>query len=384
MKVLSAQQIREADAFTIVNEPIASIDLMERASNAFVDQFQLIFKSKSKVYIFAGTGNNGGDALAIARILSELKWECDCYVVGNLEKGSNDFKINLSRLDKVQPIHSARDFPELLEGEIVIDGMFGSGLSRPLEGLSVQLIEYLNNTKTIKVSIDIASGLFADKSSTEGAIAFQPNHTFSFQLPKLVFFLPENEKLVGKFHVLPIGLDESFIEEQETAFHFLESKDVSGLIPLRKRFTHKKEVGSLRIIGGSKGMIGAVVLATKAAIQAGVGLVDVCVPSCGLDVMQLAVPEAMVLPDEEDALISSIAPFAGAMVIGPGMSTQPEAVLALEKLLQRIDQPIVLDADAINIVARNPELVSLLPKESILTPHPGEFKRLAGDSQQFG
>ena len=378
MKVLSAQQIREADQFTIQNEPISSLELMERASESFVLKFMEANRDKRPVKIFCGVGNNGGDGLAIGRLLKEKGWEVYLYVVGNPRKGSEDFKANLERSELYAVLSETKDLPGIGDEDIIIDGLFGSGLSRPLEGFYREVVEYLNQHSCLKFAIDIASGLYASQPLPKDAIAFQPNYTFSFQVPKLSFFLPDYYPYVGEWQLIDIGLDQSFIAKQETHFYQTELEEIAPLFPSRSKFTHKNEVGRLMIVAGSKGKMGAAVLCTEAAFRMGAGLINVCVPKCGIDILQISIPEAMVIDGKGTNEIQSIPNMEDSVILGPGLGTSKKTQDAFEKFLKSTSQPLVIDADGINLLAKKKSLVKLVPKNSILTPHPGEFKRLVG------
>lgn len=379
MKILSSAQIREADQYTIKNEPISSLDLMERASEAFVHKFLQINVEKKPVKIFCGVGNNGGDGLAIGRLLKEKGWDVYLYIIGNTRNGSDDFKANLDRSDLYAVIGEKKDLPKIEASEIIIDGLFGSGLSRPLEGFYKEVVQYLNESPGTKISIDIASGLYADNPIPEEAVAFRPDYTLSFQAPKLAFFLPECHPYVGEWFTLDIGLNQSFIEKRECQFHTLELRDVSTLIPKRKKFTHKNEVGRLMIVAGSKGKMGAAVLCAKAAFKTGSGLVNVCSPKCGIDILQIAIPEAMVIDGKGNNEIQAFPKTNDTTLIGPGLNTKPKTVDAFERFLKSASKPLVIDADGLNILSKKKSLLKLVPIESILTPHPGEFRRLVGE-----
>jgi len=379
MKILSAQQIREADQFTIKNEPISSLDLMERASEKFVLKFQEINHEKKPVKIFCGTGNNGGDGLAIGRILKEKGWEVFIYVVGNPRNGSDDFKANLERSELYAVINARQDLPKIESDEIIVDGLFGSGLSRSLDGFPKEVVEYLNEQSCRKFSIDIASGLYADQALETDALAFMPDYTLSFQTPKLAFFQPDCYPYVGEWYLLDIGLDEGFIHKQETNYHQSAPEEIVHFFPSRDKFTHKNKVGRLLIVAGSKGRMGAAVLCTQAAFRAGTGLVNVCAPKCGIDILQVAVPEAMVIDGKGASEVQFIPESDDTIVIGPGLGTKPKTREAMEKFLKTAKTPAVIDADGINILAKKKSLLTKLPEDSILTPHVGEFRRLVGD-----
>lgn len=378
MKILSANQIREADRFTIANEPIASIDLMERASEAFVTKFLGLHPKKQKVLVFCGTGNNGGDGLAVSRLLLGSGWDVSTFVVGDIENGSDDFKINLDRTDNFQPIENESDFPKISSHSIIIDGLFGSGLSRELDGLYAELISYLNKQEAQRVAIDIASGLFSEKPISKKAVIFKADFTISFQVPKLAFFLPECDMYVGEWRVVDIGLEVTFIKKQPTEYCVSTSGEMVDLLPKRSKFTHKGKVGRLMIVAGSKGKMGAAVLCARAAFKSGAGLINVHSPSCGIEILQISIPEAMVSADIGADYIESIPSSADAIALGPGLGKEAKTVKGLTEFLKQQTKPMVVDADGINILAENRDLLALLPSESILTPHPGEFRRLVG------
>lgn len=377
IKILSTSQVREADTFTIQNEPIASIDLMERASKAFVGKFTKLY-NKRPVSIFCGTGNNGGDGLAIGRLLEQQGWEVHAYVIGNPEKGSRDFKTNLNRWRPHTVIHSVYDLSHIHSNEIILDGLFGSGLTRPIEGLPKVVIQYLNAMPAARVSIDIASGLFADRPVVENAVVFKPTHTISFQFPKLAFMLPEYYEYVGHWHIVDIGLHSKFAQKVASKYYLIERTDLRGRVPKRQKFDHKGKAGRLVLVSGSKGKMGATVLAARAALRSGIGLLTIHCPKCGTTILQTTVPEAMVNEDVELNEISKIPITESTIGAGPGIGVSIKTCKAIAQLIENSTKPLLLDADAINIIAQNPELLNKLPPESVLTPHAGEFKRLVG------
>ena len=387
MKILAAEQIRALDAFTIRYEPIASIDLMERAANAFVNIFTQL-KSVNRIaliHIFCGPGNNGGDGLAVARLLFHKAYNVKVYVCRIGSASSDDFNANWNRLPdllqkRTTEIHK-NDLLDLSLHGVIIDGIFGSGLSRPLSGYWADLVNVLNESPTLKVAIDIPSGVFADQS-TKGHPAFQAMHTISFQLPKLAFFFTENYQFIGKWNIVPIGLDPFFIKDANTDHIYIEDDFVKTLLKTRGKYDHKGIFGHALLIAGSEGMAGAAVLATKAALRSGAGLVNVHVPQRLYAILQSSCPEAMCSLDEHPTLFSKVPDLIqyNAIGIGPGLKTEDATAAALGSLLEAVSDPIVIDADALNLLALHPELMDLIPPHSILTPHPGEFKRLFGCS----
>ncbi|MEM9896572.1 MAG: NAD(P)H-hydrate dehydratase [Bacteroidota bacterium] len=379
MKVLSAAAVRQLDQETIKRQKISSAALMERASSVFVEEFLGRFPTKMLVYVFCGTGNNGGDGMVITRLLREQGWKVEVFVLGSIEKGSPDFRYNLSRVGEFSYLKEIAELPKIARDGIIIDALFGSGLSRPIAGIYKDLIVSLNQQSCIKIAVDMPSGLFMDQCLPSSQVAFKANHTFSFQLPKLPFFMADCHEYVGEWHLLDIGLDEQFQEDVESNTHFTIQKNISGILPKRKRFTHKNEVGRLQVVGGQKGMMGAVTLTSLAALRAGVGLLKVTCPSIGLDVLQIALPEAMVEPDNDEDIVTELRTTENAIVIGPGLGIDARTQSALIGFLKIRETPVVIDADAINILASHMRQSRIpIPENSILTPHPGEFRRLVG------
>lgn len=384
MKILSARQTQQADAYTIKHEPIASIDLMERASTRFTNAFCDLVDSGKSVLVVCGTGNNGGDGLAVARMLLEKGYNIHVIVIQPREGGSKDFLINLGRLDEsvLSYLRSEEEKIELGNPDVIIDAIFGSGLTRPVKGVFGKVIAMINKLESTVIAIDVPSGLFLDKpASAEGAI-IEANHTISFQVPKLAFFFPENYPFVGEWQVVDIGLNREFIDQQESKFSTIEYEEVVRLLKPRKKFDHKGRYGHAQLIGGSYGKMGAITLASRACLRSGVGLLTLTIPSSGVEVMQTSVPEAMVLeqPGEKQVTEFTVFDKATAIGVGPGLGTANETKVAFENFLQSNSKPLVIDADAINLLAANRALLEILPEGTILTPHLKEFDRLAGES----
>jgi NAD(P)H-hydrate epimerase len=382
MKILSAAQTRDADAYTISHEPISSIDLMERASQAFVDWFVQQFPHAPRVKVFCGLGNNGGDGLAIARLLSHLHYRVEVWIVRHAEATSADFATNADRLKRLfipNEIKLEADVPALVANDLVIDALFGSGLSRPPEGITARVVEAINGSGATVVAVDVPSGLFVDAPNAGPAVV-KATHTVTFQLPKLSFLLPQNEPYVGEWHVVDIGLHPQALAGAETPYHFVEESYLKTLVRRRPKFAHKGLFGHALIVAGSHGKMGAAVLAARACLRSGVGLLTLHVPWSGYEIMQISAPEAMCLVDTQGQYISEVGDTTAfnTIGIGPGLGTRIETGTAFEKLLQRTTAPMVMDADALNLLAKYPDLLPLLPPQSVLTPHPKEFERLTG------
>ncbi len=413
MKILPVDKIREADAYTIENEPIDSIDLMERAASKVYEWFMKRCKTKEvNVKIFCGVGNNGGDGLALARMLYFTGIIPEVFIVRVSDKMSRDCEINYNRLTygrDVTPvaspvaspvayeseitmyeIFSEEDFPIIKDNDIVIDAIFGSGLNRNVEGFAAELISHLNNNNAIRIAIDIPSGLFADGGQQSMFIAyssqliahsiFKADYTLSFQFPKLAFMFPENDAFVGRWEVLDIGLHKDYIDNVET-LNFYTTEDMAMPI-LRKRtkFSHKGTYGHALLVAGSSGKTGAALLSAEACLRTGVGLLTAHLPKDALLPMQIYLPEAMTSIDKSETHcteIEDILPYT-AIGVGPGLGKNPETAILLKKIIQEATQPLVLDADALNIISENKTWISFLPNNTILTPHPKEFERLFG------
>lgn len=385
MKILSASQIREADAYTIREEKIESVELMERAAKAFAAWFQNKFGPGQRVQIFCGPGNNGGDGLAVARMLQEAGYSVRVFALGNLEKASQDFQINQRRLPKevpLQPVQETGDLPALSADDLVIDALFGTGLSRGAEGIFAATIRHLNASGAQITAIDLPSGLFTDSPTPEGSPVVKACYTVGFELPKLAYLLPQNGEYVGEWFLVPIGLSQNFIAEAETSTYYVTAEKVSGLLKPRRRFTHKGTYGHALLIGGSYGKIGAITLSARACLRSGVGLLTVYCPEAGYGILQMAVPEAMALTDDNHRHVTRLPPLDAyqAIGVGPGLGKEQETREVIARLLQEAKVPLVIDADAINIIAENKDLLSSLPAGSIFTPHPKEFERLVGAS----
>lgn len=379
IRILSSQQIKALDAHTIQHEPIASIDLMERACRAFVNWFTEKFNGAHTIAIVCGTGNNGGDGLGIARMLREWSYAVKVFVIRGSSE-TEDFKTNFERLKgKAEIVEvTSLDKDIFSEYDVLIDAIFGSGLTRPAEGLFAQAIHLMNESEAIRIAVDIPSGLLADKVS-KGEI-FKAHYTITFQLPKLAFLFPGNHAFTGVWCMVDIGLNKAFIKEQQTPHYYITAKDIKKILRPRSKFDHKGTYGHALIIAGSYGKMGAALLSGRAVLRAGAGLLTMHIPECGYIILQSSVAEAMASIDEHKHFITTIPALDKYTVvgIGPGLGQDKLTVKAFRKLLEDFRKPIVLDADALNILSENRELLSLIPAGSILTPHPKEFERLAG------
>jgi NAD(P)H-hydrate epimerase len=386
MKLFTTSTIAKLDRYTIENEPISDIDLMERASMQIAGWMMKKFNVSHKIAVFAGPGNNGGDAIAVSRLLADQNYQVHLFIP-ELGKGlSGSASSNLKRLEeqglaKITRFSETDFLPDLKSYQLLVDGLYGSGLTRPLTGFSSILVNYINNSGLKIVSIDIPSGLMGeDNSSNDYHSIIKADYTLTLQFPKISFFFKENDAQVGKWEILPIGLHPEGIKETETKWNFIDRETVQSIRKVRKKFSHKGTYGHALLISGSYGKTGAAVLAAKGCLRSGPGLVTVHLPKSGVPIIQTALPEAMVNADQSNDLITQIPSLDAytAAGIGPGIGKQAETQSALFELLNNCKKPLVIDADGLNILSLNKDWIKLLPEESILTPHPLEFSRLAG------
>ena len=385
MKIPNIQSARAADAYTIENEPISSVDLMERAATKIY--FWLMHNLKSKevsIKIFCGMGNNGGDGLVLARLLATQDIYAQVFILRVSDNFSHDAEVNYERLKEIQDvpmydIFSKDDFPKISDDDIIIDALFGSGLNRPLEGLVAEMVQHINDNHAIRIAIDIASGLKADSIGGNGPI-IRADYTLSMQFPKMAFMYPENEPFVGKWEVLDIKIHPDYIENVETVNFYTTADVVKPLLHKRAKHSHKGTYGHALLIAGSTGKTGAAMLASESCLRSGAGLLTTHLPKSAMLPLQVYLPEAMISVDNLDDCFSQVPDLQlyNAIGVGPGLGKAPETVTALKHLIQEAKVPLVLDADALNIISENKTWLSFLPEKTILTPHPKEFERLFG------
>jgi len=380
MKLLTAQQIQQWDAFTMQQEPIKSIDLMERAAQRCVDWMTANDFIGKKIKVFCGKGNNGGDGLAISRLLLEKGYDISVYILEFGARGTDDFQFNLHLLHQITTaIHfiQSEDFiPEIDKHDLIIDALYGSGLNRPLQLLSKEIVEYINRSSATVISIDVPSGMSIDKSSRTNAIIIA-THTLTFQSLKLCFLVAENAAYFGQVHILNIDLDPKFLEQTYTVFELVSKDKIVSCIKPRDTFAHKGNYGHALLIAGNKGKMGAALLAAKACLRTGAGLLTVNIPEKDQSVINTFLPEAMTINRGQENAFRSFASIG----IGPGLGMAADAQQLLGQVLENYKKPIVIDADALNILAENKDWLPRIPAGSILTPHPKEFERLFGSCE---
>ena len=388
MKIFSVKQIQNWDSYTIEHEPIKSIDLMERAAIACFDWIISNYDDYYRFKIFCGKGNNGGDGLALARLLNNIKYQVSVFIPASDKPGSKDFEENLKKLKKtsvnITIIKEVKYLPEITKQDIILDALFGTGLNKPAAGLYKELIQFINSKNSTIISIDIPSGLYVDKSSkveNNMQAIVKADYTLTFQNEKLAFLVAENEPYTGKVFLIDIGLSESYERSTESAFEYIDEPIISGIYRARKDFSNKGNYGYASLLCGSYGMMGAAVLSASACVRSGVGKLSCIICETGYNIMQISVPEAMCKVSGEKH-IDNFNDFQSfdAIGIGPGIGKFDSHKKLLEQLFTVFKKPIVVDADALNVLSENQDLYSLIPSNSIITPHPKEFERLFGKS----
>ncbi|WP_029038701.1 bifunctional ADP-dependent NAD(P)H-hydrate dehydratase/NAD(P)H-hydrate epimerase [Salinimicrobium xinjiangense] len=386
MKILSAKQIKEADKISLEKQDISSTELMERAASlVFEEIHKRLEGAQIPVKIFCGIGNNGGDGLVIGRQLLEAGYEVTIYVVNYSDQRSKDFLVNYDRIKNLTTkwpvlLKSEADFPEISYGDFVVDAIFGVGLNRPLVDWVANLVKHINKSGAFVLSIDLPSGLMADAPVEDKESIVKANYTITFQAPKLAFYLPETAGFVGDLQILDIGLDKEYLQQAPAVANLISRPEAKALYKPRQRFTHKGTYGHALIIGGSYGKIGSVCLTATGALRAGAGLVTIYAPKCGYEILQTTLPEAMVITDPHMEILTNIEYDIDPDVIGlgVGIGTKEETIEAMKNLLKGNKKPMVIDADGLNILSKNADLLNILPEGTILTPHPKELERLIG------
>jgi len=386
LPLLTSPQIREADVYTIANEPITSINLMERASKAFVGWFINHFPDKNQaVSIYCGTGNNGGDGLAIARILHGHHYKAiNVKITRFSDKASDDFTANLKRLPKLPLIElkSGDEFPAE-ESPVIIDAMLGSGLNKPLSGDYKELVQYLNSLEKTVVAVDIPTGLFAEGKIDPKAEVLKAGLVITFQQAKINFLLPESGPFINCWEAVNIGIDESFVQSLNSPYQFVTEKDIRKLLKPRHKFSNKGTYGHALIVAGQAETMGAALLCSSACAHAGAGLTTACVPESGLTALNSYLPEIMAIIRRGNDLPEIGWDKFSSMGIGPGLGDDESSLALLSYIFTNYHKPVVIDADALNLLAAHKQLWPLVPEGSILTPHMKEFDRLFGEHDSW-
>ncbi|MDQ7947457.1 MAG: NAD(P)H-hydrate dehydratase [Pedobacter sp.] len=383
--LITAAQMREADAYTIKHKPIFSIKLMENAAKAFVGVFKRECTDRTnKISIVCGPGNNGGDGLAIARLLEAEKYkQIKVYLLKLSVKYSDDFEQNLKQLSKakvqIQTIDKAADLK--LEADIIIDAILGSGLNKPLTGFLANIAELINQSKSKVIAVDVPTGLLAEGPLSSPYLGVKADVVISFQRPKLNFFFPESQAALKRFKVVEIGLDEQYVENRPSNWKMTDKGVIQKLIKPRANFSHKGTYGHALLIAGNTATMGAALLSAKACLHTGAGLTTVCLPENGMVALNTALPEVMSLNCSANIDEGILEKFT-AIGIGPGLGNDYDAERLMSQLIE-LKEPMVIDADGLNILAKRRDLLDLLPADSILTPHLKEFDRIFGEQRNW-
>ena len=385
MKIFSVEQLKQIDEDTLLKEPIDSIDLMERAAMACVKRIVKLINPEHEILIFCGKGNNGGDGLAITRLLLERGFLCHAYVINYTNTFSKDAEENYNKLKSiysanVTEINYLSDLKEKITSTnfIIIDAILGTGINKAISGLLKDVVLFINSNFNKVISIDVPSGLFIDKTSIENDSIICSTLTLTFQFPKLAFLLPENQKYVPEFEILTIGLNEEAINNHSSFYYYVTKQDISSLLKLRPKFSHKGNYGHALLMAGSKGKSGAAIISAKACLRSGAGLLTLHSNKNTVNALISQLPEAMSISDSNADFISEVnnPEKYDAIGFGPGVGTENETQIALKKILQYFTGKLIIDADGLNILSENKTWLDFLPPETILTPHPKEFERL--------
>lgn len=385
MKFFNKSQITASEKFTMKEQAISEMDFMERVAEKFVKAFTSDYENTENIYIFCGSGNNGGDGFTVARLLDYQFFKIKVFIDFKNEKYSTLAENNLKKIKEIKDIE-IYDFSEfekfkIQKNDIIIDALFGIGLNREVSGKSAEIIEFLNKINAVKVSVDIPSGLFSDDITPENCTVFKAEKTYSFQFWKKAFLYPETGKYCGEIEILDIGISKKWIEKEHTPYFIIDDTLIKSIYKKRDDFTNKGNFGSSVIVAGSYGKIGAAVIATKAALRSGAGLTFTIAPECGNFILQTSLPEAMFIKGGKNFIENIDLPKNSICGIGPGLGQDEATEKVLLTFLKSYKKPLIIDADALNIISKEKSNLNLIPKNSVITPHPKEFERLFGKTE---
>lgn len=397
MKLVTAAQMRAIDRDAIERVGIPGPDLMENAGRGIADEIlsdHIKDPLNSRTVVFCGKGNNGGDGFVVARCLAEEGVQVAVYFIGPVDQLSEDARLNFDRARKLElalhEVSSVDDLPDMLECDLIVDAIFGTGFSGAPRGIAEQLIEYINRQHAETIAVDIPSGLNADTGEHEGGVV-EADSTYTLALPKYGLFLSPGREVSGTVETIPIGIPESVIERQGLEVELITPELVAELLPIRPPDGHKGDFGKVLLVAGSTGLTGAAVLAGQACARAGSGLVKIACPRTVQPVIASHLVEVMShpLPDvaKKGALavrslgeIRALLREHDAMVLGPGVGRHRETFDLVRRLLDHLATPTIIDADGLNALAEHLDLIRECSAPMVLTPHPGEFKRLTGET----
>ncbi len=393
MKLVTSAQMRKIDREAIDNRSIPGEWLMENAGRGIATgilQKLIRTPSEATVTIFCGKGNNGGDGYVVARHLYEAGVNVTVYFLGPLDKLSPDARLNFDRAAglgvTLYEIKSSDDLPKDLSCDLIIDAVFGTGFSGAPKGLSAEIIEFINSQDTEIVAVDAPSGLNVDNGQFEGAVV-RADYTFTMALPKYGLYLSPGRELAGGVQVVPIGVPNDVVESFDLENELITPEIVAACLPTRKPDGHKGDFGRLFVLAGSTGMTGAAAMAGLSALRAGCGLVKIGCPKSVQPVLATKLTEVMTHPFPDVggrgmfALrgLGEVRKFVAendAVVIGPGIGTHHETFELIRRLVSKLDKPAIIDADGLNALAGHTDVLKGCSVMPILTPHPGEFRRL--------
>ncbi len=387
MQIFTGSQIKQWDIYTIEHEPIRSIDLMERAATIMTEFLAEHLSKENPIVVMAGPGNNGGDALALARLLTTRGYAVEAYLFNTNDSLSDDCQEMKRRLENTKHVKSFTEVtsnftpPTFSTHTVVIDGLFGSGLNKPLMGGFAELVKFINSSNVRVVSIDLPSGLMTENNThNDKQSIIRAQLTLTLGQKKLSMYLADCAPFLGEIQVLNIGLSKEYLVRCKSTYTLTEEDDIRRMMRRRDEFSHKGTMGHALLIAGSYGMAGAAILAARATLRSGVGKLTIHTPLSNNDILQVAVPEAVIHHDKNEKYFAQTLDTTGfdSVAIGPGLSLHEETAIALRSQLPSIECPVVLDADALNILANHHPWIEQVAKNIILTPHPAEFDRLVG------
>lgn len=405
MRVVNAKQMREIEDRAIREFGIPSLLLMENAAHAVVQEIRQVLSLRNpdltgrKVTVFVGKGNNGGDGLAVARLLVLLDMDVTVFSFAKAEEFKGDAALNYRLYQntggKVFTIEGEKQRRlvrfSLSQAEMIVDAIYGTGFRGALPSLVEEVVQEINRASATIVSVDIPSGVEADTGKVYHE-AVCAHSTVTFGLPKRGHFLGKGPEYSGRVVVDPISIPEPFFNHEEISTFVLTDDMIRRSLPKRQFQGHKGTHGRAVLVAGSAGMTGAAVLAGKACLRSGVGLLQVITPKGIAAGVDFALTEATVWPAEGERyfnanawpVISERAEHAQALAIGPGLGQNAEFLPVLENVLRNVPIPVILDADALNLLAQEPGLIGWRIGRGplILTPHPGEMARLCGCSAE--
>ena len=401
MKVVTAAEMRQIDQDTIEGIGIPGIVLMETAGSAIVHAIEGHYPTYQRIGILAGKGNNGGDGIVIARQLTHIGRDVYLFLVSPQESFTGEAHINLQIAKnlgvQIEEILTDREtsLNQIASCELLVDAILGTGLRGAVRDPIVAVINAINHLPTPILSVDLPSGLDADTGHPLGTCV-QADRTVTIGLPKRGLLMHPGAELAGKLEVVDIGFPEQVVDAQDIKVHWTTAIQASQWVPPRPAASHKGSYGRVLVVAGSTGMTGAAALASEAALRAGAGLVTLATPKHLNPILEGLLPEVMTLPLPETeagsltvSATSAILEFAektkSVLAIGPGLSQHPETVLFVHQLIrenreQELGLRMVIDADGLNALAQDRNILSLLDRETVLTPHPGEMARLTGAS----